>query len=272
MPFDGDPGPEPPHPLFGDVRVRQAIAMAMDRDRIINEVMEGRPLPIESIFQVGWMNCQVEPIVYDPDAAAALLDEAGWPVGSDGIREASGAMHAEDGTKFEFTCNGYTGFAINELAQLATQEDLAKIGITMNIENQDFAIIFGTYDDGAPMMVGDYDTLYYDGGFFIEPHNSIRVQFHPTQVPSDENPGGENVWRWVREDVGEWIDAGGATPDREKRRENYSMVADALREDMVIIPICQYAEGSAYSTKLHGFTVSTWEYSTWDCENWWLEQ
>jgi peptide/nickel transport system substrate-binding protein len=270
-PFDDDPGVEPPHPLFGDVRVREAIALAMDRERIVNEVLEGRPTLMESLFGVGWMQCEVEPFAYDPDAAAALLDEAGFPLGPDGIRVAQGAMYAEDGTKFEFTCNGYTGFSPNELAQLAVQEDLAKVGITMNIENQDFAIIFGTWADDAPRQTGDFDVLFYDGGFRIEPHQAIRRAFHPTQVPSEELQSGQNFWRWVREDVGEWIDAAGATPDIEKRREAYCMVADAMREDVVNIPILQFSEGNAYSTRIHGFTVSAWEWSTWDAENWWLE-
>ena len=45
-----------------------------------------------------------------------------------------------------------------------------------------------------------------------------------------------------------------------------------MREDVIMIPVFQFTEGSAYSTRLHGFTVSTWEYSTWDCENWWFEE
>lgn len=271
-PFDGDPGPEPPHPLFGDVRVREAIALAMDRERIVNEVLEGRPTLMNSLFGVGWMQCEVKPFEYDPEAAAALLDEAGFPMGSGGVREAKGALYAEDGTKFEFVCNGYTGFSPNELAQLAVQEDLAKVGITMKIENQDFAIIFGTWADKAPRHTGDFDVLFYDGGFTIEPHLSIRRQYHPTQIPSEENQSGANFWRWVRDDVGQWIDEGGATPDIEKRREAYCKVADAMREDVVNIPILQFSEGNAYSVKVHGYIVSAWEWSTWDAENWWLEQ
>lgn len=263
-PFDGDPGPEPPHPLFGDVRVRQAVGMAINRDRIVNELLTD-VVTIDSIFSVGWINASAEPWEYNPEGAIALLEEAGWVEGGGGVRE-------KDGVRAEFVCNGYTSFTPNELAQLAIQEDMAAVGISMSIENQDFAVIFGTWDDGAPRKTGDYDALFYDGGFFIEPHDSIRAQFHPTQVPSADNPGGQNYWRWVRDDVGEWIDAAGATPEQEERRANYQLVADAIREDYVFIPILQFTEGSAYSTSLHAFTVSTWEYSTWDAENWWLEQ
>jgi peptide/nickel transport system substrate-binding protein len=263
-PFDDDPSADEPHPLFGDVKVRQAIGLAINRDRIVNEVVDSTFL-IDSILSVGWINASAEPWDFDPEAAKALLEEAGWVEGSGGIRE-------KDGVKASFVCNGYTNFLPNELAQLTIQEDLANVGIEMKIENQDFAVIFGTWEDRAPRMTGDYDALFYDGGFFIEPHDSIQRQYHPSQVPGPDNPGGQNYWRWVREDVGEWIDAAGATPDIEERRANYQKVADAMREDVIMIPTFQMTEGSAFSTKLHGFVVSTWEYSTWDCENWWLEQ
>lgn len=260
-PFDGDPTAASPHPLFGDVKVREAIGMAINRDRIVNEILNDTTL-IDSLFSVGWINSSVDPWVYDPEGAKALLEEAGWT--GDNIR-------SKDGVEAKFVCNGYTNFTPNELTQLAIQEDLAAVGIEMSIENQDFAVIFGTWADEAPRMTGDYDAMFYDTGFFIEPHQTIRRGYHPNSVPAADNPSGANYWRWVREDVGEWIDAAGSTPDIEERRENYQNVATALREDVVNIPIGRFTEGSAYSTKLHGYIVSTWEYSTWDCENWWLE-
>ncbi len=260
-PFDNDPGVTPPHPLFGDVEFRKAVGLAINRDRIANEVLRESVL-IDSPLAVGWIMSQVDPWVYDPDEAAATLEAAGWKLNGD--------VRAKDGVKAEFVCNGYTGYLPNELAQLAIQEDLKKIGISMKIENQDFAVIFGTWADKSPRMIGDFDSLFYDSGFFIEPHNSIVLRYHPDQVPSATNPSGQNFMRWVRKDVGEWLDAAGSTPDRDERRKNYQKVADALRDDVVVIPVVQFLEGNAYSTRLHGFAVSTWEYSTWDAQNWWL--
>jgi peptide/nickel transport system substrate-binding protein len=69
QPFDGDPGVEPPHPILGDLRVREAITLAVNRDRIIDELLEGEQFHIDSPFAVGWMNCEVEPFTYDPEAA-----------------------------------------------------------------------------------------------------------------------------------------------------------------------------------------------------------
>ncbi len=274
MPYDGDPGATPPHPMLGDLRVRQAITMAIDRNRINHELLSGTTVfDIDSPLDVGWMACEVEPFVFDPEAAKALLDEAGWlDEDGDGVREAHGVENVEDGTKLSMTMNGYTGFDVLDLIELAVQEDLANVGIEVSIENQEFAVIFGTWADNSPRLLGDYDILIYDGGWFAEPGKDITNAYHPNNVPSADLPGGDNFLRWVREDVGEWLDAGNSSPDMEVRRENYCKVANALREDVVVFPILQFAEGSVYSVKMHGFTVSTWEYGTWDAENWWLEE
>jgi peptide/nickel transport system substrate-binding protein len=273
-PFDGDPGPTPPHPILGDRRVREAITMAINRQRINHELLADTTVyDIDSPLAVGWMACQVEPWTYDPERAKALLDEVGWrDDDGDGVREAHGVPDVADGTKLSLMMNGYTGFSTLELVELAVQEDLKNVGIEVKIENQDFAVIFGTWADKSPRMLGDYDLLIYDAGLFAEPGADIEQDFASYMIPSETNQGGTNIYRWNRQDVDAWIKAANSTPDINVRRENFCKVANALREDIVTFPILQFAEGSVYSHKLHGFTVSTWEWSTWDAENWWLEQ
>ncbi len=179
---------------------------------------------------------------------------------------------SNDGTKLSLNMNGYTGFSTLELVELAVQEDLKAIGVEVKIENQDFAVIFGTWTDNSPRMLGDYDLLLYDAGLFAEPGASIAQDFAPDMIPSADNQGGGNIYRWVRDDVGQWIKTANGSPDLDVRRENFCNVATAMRQDVVTFPILQFSEGSVYSNKLHGFTVSTWEWSTWDSENWWMEQ
>ncbi|HKG26402.1 MAG TPA: peptide ABC transporter substrate-binding protein [Thermomicrobiales bacterium] len=272
-PYDGDPGPTPPHPILGDVKVREAMTMAINRERINKELLEGRVFDIDSPLAVGWMACQVEPWTYDPEAAKAQLDALGWrDEDGDGVRESHGVAGVDDGTKMSLNMNGYTGFSTLELVELAVQEDLKAIGVEVKIENQDFAVIFGTWADKSPRMLGDYDLLIYDAGLPAEPGADIAQDFAPDMVPSATNQGGTNIYRWVRDDVGQWIKAANGSPDVNVRRENFCKVATAIRQDIVTFPILQFSEGSVYSNKLHGFTVSTWEWSTWDSENWWLEQ
>lgn len=272
-PYDGDPGVAPPHPILGDLRVRQAITMAVNRPRINKEILEGRVFDIDSPLAVGWMACQVEPFSYDLEGAQALLDQAGWrDEDGDGIRESHGVPTTPDGTKLSLSMNGYTGYSTLELIELAVQEDLKQLGVEAKIENQEFAVIFGTWDDQSPRLLGNYDLLIYDSGLFAEPGEEIAREWGPDQVPSADNPAGDNFYRWVRPEAAEWLKAANGSPDQTVRRDNFCKLATALRQDIPTFPILQFSEGSVYSNKLHGFTVSTWEYSTWDSENWWLDE
>src|SRR5690606_13290621 len=132
-PFDGDPGPEPPHPLLGDLRVRQAISMEIDRERIANDMLEGRVDVVNAPFTVGWNTANLPPYDHDPEKAKQLMEEAGWVEGSDGVRVAQGAQYAEDGTRAEVTLSTYSAFLPMELTALAIQEDLKNIGIKVNV-------------------------------------------------------------------------------------------------------------------------------------------
>lgn len=69
-----------------DVRVRRAINIGIDRQEMIDNVLNGYGTPAYSICdQLPWYN-EASEVEYDPEAAAALLEEAGWMMGEDGIR------------------------------------------------------------------------------------------------------------------------------------------------------------------------------------------
>ncbi|HNO32616.1 MAG TPA: peptide ABC transporter substrate-binding protein, partial [Anaerolineales bacterium] len=110
-PFDGDPTAVTPHPILGDIRVRQAIAQAINYQSLQQDALRGGVSDSTNPFAYGWYKCDL-PRKYGYDVAAAnkLLDEAGWVMGDDGIRVAKGAMYAKDGTRLSLELQGYTAF------------------------------------------------------------------------------------------------------------------------------------------------------------------
>ena len=90
----GKPIPQEPHPILGDVKVRQAIAYALDYDSIIKNIYlgQGQRQTANVLPAVGWAyDKQLAPYAYDLAKANALLDEAGWKdTNGDGIREKNG--------------------------------------------------------------------------------------------------------------------------------------------------------------------------------------
>jgi peptide/nickel transport system substrate-binding protein len=272
-PFDDDPGPEPPHPSLGDLRVRQAIAHGIDYDYIIQDVMEGDVSPSNSPFEYGWYRCDIEqPYPYDPDKAMALLEEAGWTdEDGDGIRECHGCPYGEEGEPLRLQLMGYTNFPPLDRTEEAIVEQMKAIGIEMYIQNEDFSVIFGGWSDRAPRKTGDYDIMIYDRGFDQDPHTYVATHWASDQIPSADLPDGANWYRWQNEAADEAIQRAGSTIDLETRQQAYCDLAEEINKDAVGIYIYLFKDGYGFNKKVHGYTVSTWGSMSWDVADWWIE-
>lgn len=110
-----------------DVRVRRALNIGVDRQEMIDNVLNGYGSPAYSVCdQMPWYNpaSQVE---YDPQGAAALLDEAGWLLGEDGVRE-------KDGVKAELTLLYSNGDSVRQALAADFASQMEELGITCSIE------------------------------------------------------------------------------------------------------------------------------------------
>jgi len=268
-PGDDDPSASAPHPILGDIRVRQAISHAIDYDTLINDVMNGQVQSSTNPFAYGWYKCDIPRLYnFDLEKAKQLLTEAGWVEGSDGIRVADGALYAEDGTRLSLELQGYTTFEPLERTEQFIVENLKAVGIEANIQNYDFSIIFGSFADGAPSKLGDFDMLIYDRGFYLEPHGEVVEYYHSASIPSADNPDGDNSFRWANPEADTAIEKAGSTFDQGTRREAYCELGKLIQEDAVQNYLYLFQDGYAFSTKLEGYTVSTWGSMTWDVQNW----
>ena len=274
QPGDGDAGASAPHPILGDPAVRQAMALGIDYDSIVNDLAEGRVDRATSPFALGWYDCDIPGDDYDPETAAALLEEAGWiDEDGDGIREAHGTLYAEDGTPLSLSMVGYSGFKLLENTELVIAEYLSDIGIDLQVSNEEMAVLFGSWADNAPRKTGDYDILIYDTGAGINPQQHIADYFLSENIPTDENGGvGANYTRWVDEQADALIAEAGRTPDLAARKELYCQLGELIKESNSQIFLYQFQEGHAFNTALSGVQVSTWAPLTWDAENWQLNQ
>lgn len=267
-PMDDDPGPTPPHPSLGDLRVRQAIAHAIDYERITTEINPG-VWPTTSPFAYGWYQCDVpRPYLYDPEQAKALLDAAGWIEGGDGIRVADGALNAEDGTRLALQLNGYTNFQPLTDLEEALVEMFKAVGIDATIQNDDFTRIFGSYAEGAPRKLGNFDILIYDASLTIEPQTTIFNSFHSSAIPSPVNPAGANYHRWVNAAADAAIEKAGSTVDVTQRKAAYCELATLIATDLPRIHLYLFTEGYGVANRMSGYQVNMWGSLTWDAQNW----
>lgn len=110
-----------------DVNVRRAINIGIDRDELIENVLEGHGTKAYSICdKMPWYN-DVAEVSYDKEAALKLLEDAGWKEGSDGIRE-------KDGIKAEMTLMFNTGDSVRQAIAEDVANQLKELGISVKTE------------------------------------------------------------------------------------------------------------------------------------------
>lgn len=261
-----------PHPILGDLRVRQALAYAIDYDSIIDGLAEGRVQRANSPFELGWYTCEVDGYDYDPDRAAQLLDEAGWVMGSGGVRVAKGAKYAADGTRLSLDVMGYTDFRLLEQTELVISDMYKSVGVELNVRNVEQSVLFGGWADGAARKTGDFDILMYDTGAGINPQAHVYDLLASSRIPTEENGGvGGNYSRWSNPQVDAWLDEAGSSPSLTVRKADYCNVAEAINEELPQIYLYQFADGSALSVRLKGVNANTWAGISWDVADWYLE-
>lgn len=110
-----------------DVLVRRAINIGVDRQEMIDHVLNGYGTPAYSVCdQLPWYN-EASEVAYDPEGAAKLLDEAGWILGDDGIRE-------KDGVKAELNLLYSNGDSVRQALAEDFADQMEELGIACTTE------------------------------------------------------------------------------------------------------------------------------------------
>lgn len=132
--------------LTADVNVRRAINFAIDRDEMIQNVLNGYGTKAYSVCdKMPWYNEEAV-TEYDLDAAKALMDEAGWKEGEDGIRE-------KDGVKAEMTLMFSNGDSVRQALAEDTANQLKELGISVKTEGVGWDTAYNRAQ-GEPLMWG----------------------------------------------------------------------------------------------------------------------
>lgn len=170
-----------PHRLFGDVRVRQAVAMGYSKDDIIATLGEdgGTRLSSSVVPAIEWAyNADIEPWPYDPEAAMALLEEAGWvDEDGDGVRE-------KDGVPASFKISYSPLINYFETTALVAQDQLSQIGFEVSVENLEWA----TYlNEVLLAQKFDASVVSWGGGSPPDPTSTEDIMRSTNDVPGAFN-------------------------------------------------------------------------------------
>lgn len=268
---------EEPHPLLGDVRVRQAILMAIDIEKVtynfnVKDLYKAE-LHTSMYDLFPGFACNLEYFPYDPEGAKAMLEEAGWiDQDGDGVRECRGCQYAPEGTKLRMRVSTYANWG-QEDNQLVMVDELKQVGIDLYLENYEATVMYSNWTDGSFMYRGNFDILWWDHDP-VMPDPQFRTEsFYTTaNIPTETNPTGMNISRISDPEIDQWAKEAGSIIDVEKRRELYCKIAYKINKVFVAEQANGVLPNFAFtSPNLKGWAVNEL-YSAfgWDAEDWYL--
>lgn len=138
---DGNALDQGNHPILGDIRVRQAMAHAVNYDAVNQGVFFGSGVQTSSmVLPQSWANPgDIAPFPYDLERAGELLDEAGFTdADGDGIRECNGCLYAEEGTPLSIEVGTNAGNVSQEALYTILQDEWEQIGFNIDLQFLDF--------------------------------------------------------------------------------------------------------------------------------------
>ena len=219
-----------------DVKVRQAMLYAIDRQQILEELLNGHGEIVDGFLSSAspFYDDSLTPISYDPEKAKALLEEAGWD-GSQTIR---------------FYVNSGDSTFVNAASIIAAE--WAAVGIKAEIQTVDFATLMSVAG------TEDYDVL--------------AVQY--TYAPVDPYPdvawllGGEGSWTGYSNDtLNEALTKSQLTSDPEETKELFSVVDKKVQEDVPMFSAYVISAQGAVSKRITGAAPSVYGFFN-DVQNW----
>lgn len=268
---EGNPIDQGNHPLFGDVRVRQALQHAIEIEEVIQGAQNGDATPMVSgtIPTAFTIHPTLERRAYDLDAARALLEEAGWvstgdPLveGGDGLRTCQGCEYAEEGTPFSFDLIN-PGTLGREDAGIILQAQFAVIGVDASPQVLDFNTL---YDDNMGAQTYDAAIAGWRGGLPFDPdgrsfwgaETDIFGEGYGFNFPSYYNAEFEELAAQVNQVPG---------CDLETRQEIAYRMQEILWEDQPYLWL--YALDSAYAVapNIEGFDPYP-NFGRWNIDAW----
>ena len=223
------------NPILRDLRVRRALLLGLDRESISERLFGGRqPVADSNVNPLDWVHSEkTRKYPYDPAAAAALLDAAGWTAGAGGIRR-DGA-----GEPLRLELMTTAGNRTRELVEQVIQSQWRELGIDVRIRNEPPRVFFGE------TVARRKFTGLAMFAWVSSPESSPRGVLHSEEIPRPENGwSGNNVAAYANPEADRLTDAIEVELDAERRRALWAELQALYAEDLPALPL--YFRANAY--------------------------
>lgn len=245
-------------PHLRDVRVRRAVALALDRAALVHaaafkddvaQLANGYADPMLFAY-----NRKLPPLPHDPKTAAQLLDDAGWRRGADGIR-------VRDGERLTLQIAAVSGATSATATHIQAQAMLRSVGIDVDIKSYPQELIFAPAASHGVLADGTFDMFlatYSNGG---EPDSSWILTCARVE------PHGYNESHYCNPELDRLEAAALMTFDFRERSQYYARIDEILARDVPIVFIAWPKAVFGMNPHLKGFTynglLTAWDAAAW---------
>lgn len=257
-----------PHPFLTDLRVRQALGLAVDRVTIAKQLYGEEGDATSNVLTTpSKLNSKNTKMVLDYDRANRMLDEAGYTRGPDGIRQ-------KGGVRLEVT---YVT-SVNTLRQKEQQivkDGFAKIGVSATLQSVDAGVFFSSSPGNPDTYAHFYRDLEMFTATFASPFPSSYMARFYSGNPAHDVPQKENNWsgidtpRWQSKEYNALYDAVLKELDPAKNDALWIKMNDLVVEQAVSLPLIDRKSVSVRSGSLDvGHNMSAFDSETRNIGDW----
>jgi len=244
------------NPILADVRVRRALAYALDKQRLCDEALHGIYTPADSDQPVfSWAyEPDVAHYAYAPAKANAALDQSGWIMGADGVR-------TKGGRRMALAITYPSGSVVSTTIAAILQARWRAIGIDISTKGVASPIFFASAGEGGTLQAGKFDVALGAWINGVDPDDS--TQYMCGQIP----PNGQNNDRFCdkRLDAAERIAL--SSFDQAVRKRAYSQVQKIIAQELPSIIVGFAEEQDVANVDFAGYKpahAATTFWNTWE--------
>jgi len=240
-------------PLLADVRVRRAIAAAIDWDRMNRTIYHGTNVrAVSDIMPTSWAAPAIPAYRYDLARARALLDAAGWHTGAGGIRR-------RDGVPLELTVSTTVSKPTNIQAEVQMQQQLLAAGVRLIVKNYPTSVLFA---QNGPLYSGRYDLSLTIDTNAPDPDN--EGLWSATFIP----PHGGNTSFLADPVITQTSHLAAHTFDRAVRRALYQREEARIHELVPTVFLYWQVAYAAVNSDLKHYRAAQYLSSNWNAWQW----
>lgn len=244
---------------LNNVKLRQAFMHAINRQGIVDNVVEGRGQVVDAPMLPSLWSYPEQSVLndykYDEQKAKDLLKEAGWE-----DKDGDGIVENSKGEKLELSLVCQTDNPVRQKSALIIQENLKAIGVKIDIESMEYSAVMDK-------VVANHDFDLYMMGNTLSLDPNPRPMWHSDAISHEAGVIGYNIVAYENEETDKLIEEGNSVIDQAQRKEIYSKFGQILNEDVPEVYLfCQNIE-RAYNPNLEGYAPSTFN-EFYNVHNW----